>query len=61
MFIANRIIWSIIFIAGSAWFVWYDWNEGSSSPMAWFLVTGLWSAFCGIAYSLVHWLLEKQH
>lgn len=60
MILANRIIWGGIFLTGAAWFAWQDWANGSTSPMAWFLITGLWSALCGIAYSLVHWLLEKK-
>ena len=55
----NRVAWGVIFFLGATIFLWMEWQDDSGSPMAWFLLTSLWSAVCGIGYSVVHWLIER--
>ncbi|MDH5352931.1 MAG: hypothetical protein OEY09_00700 [Gammaproteobacteria bacterium] len=55
----NRVVWGIIFFLGAAIFFWMDWQDDHGAAMGWFMLTGLWSAVCGIGYTVVHWLLER--
>ena len=55
----NRVAWGVVFFLGVAIFSWMEWQGDNLSAMGWFLLTGLWSAVCGIGYSVVHWFIEK--
>jgi hypothetical protein len=50
-----RVAWMVIFLAGAGALAWLEWRADEPSDMAWFLYTGLWSAVCGIGYTLMHW------
>jgi len=53
----NRIIWIFIFLAGSAYMAMLEWNEEQHRALGWFLFTSLWSAFCGIGFTIIDWLI----
>lgn len=53
----NRIFWIVVFLLGVLVFGWLEWQNSSSSQIAWFLLTSLWSAVCAIAYTVLHWFL----
>ncbi len=55
-----RVAWMVIFMLGTAAFAWLDWRGSVPSAMAWFLLTGLWSAICGIGYTLMHWFKVER-
>ena len=55
----NRVAWGVVFFLGTAIFLWIEWQNDSLSAMGWFLLTSLWSAVCGIGYTVVHWLLQR--
>jgi hypothetical protein len=55
----NRIAWGVVFFLGAMTFVWMEWQDDNWSPMGWFLLTSLWSAVCGIGYTVVHWLMTR--
>ena len=55
----NRVVWGALFFLGVAIFLWMEWQGEGLSPMGWFLLTSLWSAVCGIGYSVVHWFIER--
>lgn len=55
-----RVAWMVIFVLGTAAFAWLDWRGSVLSAMAWFLLTGLWSAICGIGYTLMHWFKVER-
>ena len=50
----NRYLWMIVFFFGIAISVWLEWLAKTTSPMAWFLVTGVWSAICGIGFTVTN-------
>ena len=58
--ILNRYIWASIFIIGSAIFVWIEWHSASSGAIGWFLSVSLWSAFCGIGFTVIEWIMWKD-
>ena len=45
---------------GTAAFAWLEWRGSELSAMAWFLVTSLWSAICGIGYTVMHWFKVER-
>ncbi len=51
----NRIVWMMIFLVVSAIFAWSEWGNAPQSAVGWFLATSLWSAVCGIGYSVCDW------
>jgi hypothetical protein len=55
-----RIAWMAIFILGVAEFAWLEWSGSELPAMAWFLLTGLWSAVCGIGYTVMHWFKVER-
>lgn len=57
MVVFNRVAWMVIFLSGTMVFIWMISRDGSSSEMVWFLLTSLWSAFCGIGYTVLHWFI----
>lgn len=44
----------VIFFIGVIVSVWLEWLAKTASPMAWFLVTGVWSAVCGIGFTVTN-------
>lgn len=56
----NRIVWMVLFLLGVVVFAWITWQDGSSSQMAWFILTSLWSAVCAIGYSILHWFIVDR-
>ena len=48
----NRYLWMAIFFLGIIISILLEWSAKTASPMAWFLVTGVWSAVCGIGFTL---------
>ncbi len=53
----NRIIWIIIFLSGVAYMAMLEWESDQQVAVGWFLFTGLWSAFCGIGFTIFDWLM----
>ena len=51
----NRVFWMILFLAVVGALAWSEWRSDSISGMGWFLATSLWSAVCGIGYSVADW------
>jgi len=49
-----------IFFVGIAFMIWMAWLAGSASPMAWFLVSGVWSAVCGIGFTVTNSMLRTN-
>ena len=54
-----RLTWILIFFVGTAGFSWLEWQSESISFMGWFFLTSIWSAVCGIAYTIMDWYLHK--
>jgi len=54
----NRIIWIIIFLGGSTFMAVLEWSEEQHRALGWFLFTSLWSAFCGIGFTIFDWLIS---
>lgn len=52
-----RGVWMAIFLLGTGIFTWLD---NGSSAMAWFLLTSVWSAVCGISYTVFHWFFVER-
>jgi hypothetical protein len=55
MAVVIRVAWMAIFLLGTAALAWLEWRSSEPSTMAWFLFTGVWSAVCGIGYTVMHW------
>lgn len=55
-----RVTWMAIFLLGTATFAWLELRSNSGSAMVWFMLTGLWSAICGIAYTVHHWFIVDR-
>lgn len=55
----NRALWIVLFVAVSAWLGWLEWRSGSGTAVGWFFVTSLWSAVCGVGYTLCDWWLAR--
>lgn len=60
MAVFNRVIWMVIFLLGTGIFAWLEWRGGDGSTMAWFMLTSLWSAVCGISYTVIHWFIVER-
>ncbi len=58
MAIINRVLWIIIFFVGCIYFALLEWHDEDSQALGWFLLTGLWSAFCGIGFTILDWVLR---
>jgi len=54
----NRIFWMILFFSGCIYFIRLEWSDESDQSFIWFMLTGLWSAFCGIGYTILDWFLR---
>ncbi len=62
MEVFNRTIWIVIFFLGAAVVVWLEWQSDDGSSMVGFMLTSLWSAVCGICYTVIHWfIVEREH
>jgi len=55
-----RVTWMTIFLLGVAIFAWLELRSDNGSTMVWFMLTGLWSAVCGIAYTVHHWFVVER-
>jgi hypothetical protein len=53
----NRLAWIGAFFCVSSTLAWLEWRSDAASAMGWFLATGLWSAICGIGFTLSEWYL----
>lgn len=60
MAVVIRAAWMASFLLGAAAFAWLEWRSGEPSSMVWFLLTGLWSAVCGVGYTLMHWMMVER-
>lgn len=56
----NRMTWIVIFLLGAGVFAWLEWQGNGGSAIAWFLLTSLWSALCGIGYTVFHWFIVEK-
>ena len=54
----NRVIWIFIFLGGFFYFALLEWGDEKNRALGWFLLTGLWSAFCGIGYTVFDWFIR---
>ena len=55
-----RVAWMVIFLVGAAASAWLEWTSAAPSAIAWFLISGVWSAVCGIGYTVLHWFAVDQ-
>ena len=55
----NRYLWMLIFFAGIALSILMEWLATTTSPMVWFLLTGVWSAVCGIGFTVTNTLVNS--
>lgn len=60
LLVFNRVVWSGLFLAVSATFAWLEWRSGASSAVGWFFATSLWSALCGIGFTVSEWWLGSR-
>jgi len=58
--VLNRVVWIGLFLAVSATFAWLEWRSGADSAMGWFLATSLWSALCGIGFTVSEWWVGNR-
>lgn len=56
----NRYLWMGIFFIGMIISVWLEWLARTASPMAWFLLTGVWSAVCGIGFTISNVFMKPK-
>lgn len=56
----NRSLWIGLFLGVSTILVWLEWRSETGSAMGWFLVLSLWSALCGIGFTIVEWWLGSR-
>ena len=56
---ANRYLWMLIFFAGIAISILLEWLATTTSPMVWFLLTGVWSAVCGIGFTVTNTFIDN--
>ena len=54
----NRLVWTIIFFSAACVLAVMEWQERELPLMGWFLAAGLWSAICGIGYTVCDWLVQ---
>jgi hypothetical protein len=55
-----RVTWMVIFLLGTTLFAWLELRSDSGSAMVWFMLTGLWSAVCGIVYTIHYWYVIER-
>ena len=56
----NRLVWMALFVCVSAVFIWMEWRSEDLSVAAWFLAAGMWSAVCGVGYSVCDWFFQDK-
>jgi len=56
----NWFIWSMIFFIGALLIALAEWQSESAGVIGWFIYTSLWSAWCGIGFTIVEWILWKD-
>lgn len=56
----NRLVWMVIFTLGAATFAWIEWDNAEASAMGWFIETSLWSAVCGIGFTVCEWAITRR-
>jgi hypothetical protein len=56
----NRMIWIVVFGLGAATFAWIEWHSEAPSAMGWFIETSIWSAVCGIGFTVCDWAAGKR-
>jgi hypothetical protein len=56
----NWLIWSVTFFFGALLFALIEWHSTSAGAIGWFISVSLWSAFCGIGFTIVEWILWKN-
>lgn len=60
MLLINRIVWIGVFIAGSLLLIIFDWmDQQQGNVIGWFLLTSVWSAVCGIGFSVCNLILQS--
>ncbi len=57
----NRVFWIILFLSGCLYFAMLEWSEETNQSLGWFLLTSLWSAFCGIGFTIFDWLFRFKN
>lgn len=57
----NRVFWIILFLSGCLYFALLEWSEDANQSLGWFLLTSLWSAFCGIGFTIFDWLFRFKN
>jgi hypothetical protein len=55
----NRLVWMGIFIAVAAAIAWMEIQSDRLPMIGWFLAAGIWSAVCGIGYSVCDWIVRE--
>lgn len=56
----NRVLWMVLFLLGTAVFAWLELKDNGGNTMVFFLLTSLWSAVCGIGYTVLHWFIARH-
>ncbi len=56
----NRYGWMVIFFIGIFVAIWLEWQSETASPVMWFLVTGVWSAICGIGFTVMNVFVKTK-
>ena len=56
----NRLVWMAIFLLVAAYFAWMKLGGEPLTMVGWFIAAGVWSAICGIGYSICDWLIPDQ-
>jgi len=57
---AIRAAWMFVFLLGTALLIWREWSRDDGSAMAGYLFSGLWSATCGIGYTVSRWCAAER-
>lgn len=55
----NRLVWMGIFLAVAGLIAWREYDAEWMPMMGWFLAAGVWSAACGIGYSVSDWIVRE--
>jgi hypothetical protein len=58
--VLNRVVWIVLFLAVSGTLAWLEWGSEAGSAMGWFLATSLWSALCGIGFTVSEWWIGSR-
>jgi len=55
----NRLMWIIVFFSGSFFLIYLEWNAQQSHTVGWFIFASIWSAVCGIGFTLCDWIIHR--